>query len=131
VEAATAELPSVMEIGLSYQTPLNDASKLNWTGLFQNNNFSDDEYKLGGEFVYNDLFSLRAGYNYVANRPFDLFKIFARDPVHENIFTGANGWSLGAGVKTSLSDLDLSVNYAFKAAQFFGGNHAIDISLGF
>ena len=120
VKAAAAELPSVMEMGLGYEANMNEAGKLRFTGLFQNNNFADDEYRSGVEYVYDDLVSLRAGYNYIPKNG-DL----------QSIYSGANGWSFGVGVRTLLSDVDLSVDYAFRAVQFFGGNHVFGLILGF
>ncbi|MBI1803721.1 MAG: PorV/PorQ family protein [Ignavibacteriae bacterium] len=121
IKAASAELPSVMEMGIGYEAVLNDASKVRFSGLFQNNNFSNDEYKTGVEYTYNDLFSLRGGYNYVT----------AQEVGRESIYSDAYGWSFGLGVRTQLSDLDISVDYAYRAVQFFGGNHAIGVILGF
>ncbi len=121
IKAASAELPSSMEIGLGYETVLDDANKLRFSGLFQNNNFSNDEYKTGAEYTYNDMFSLRGGYNFVT----------AQESGHKSIYSDAFGWSFGLGVRTNLSDLDLSVDYAYRAAQFFGGNHALGVIIGF
>jgi len=121
VRAASAELPSIMEMGVAYEARVNDANTLRFSGLFQNNNFSNDEYKMGIEYTYSDIVSLRGGYNYVA----------AQEAGSENIFSDAYGWSFGLGVRTPLSDLDLSVDYAYRAVQFFGGNHAVGVTIGF
>ncbi len=121
LKAASAELPSIMEMGLGYEADLNDANKVRFSGLFQNNNFSNDEYKTGFEYTYNDEFSFRYGYNYVA----------AQEAGRESIYSESYGWSFGLGVRTQLSDLNISVDYAYRAAQFFGGNHAFGIILGF
>lgn len=121
VQAASAELPSVMEIGVGYEKSIDDNNKVRLSTQFQNNNFSNDEYKTGAEYIFNDMFSLRGGYNYVAAQK-DGFK---------SIYSDAFGWSFGLGVRTQLSDVDLSVDYAYRAAQFFGGNHVVGVILGF
>ena len=120
VKAAAAELPSVMEMGLGYEANLNEAGKLRFTGLFQNNNFADDEYRGGVEYSYDDLVFLRTGYNYIP-----------KNGEVQNIYSGPNGWSFGFGVHTILSDVDLSVDYGYRAVQFFGGNQVVGLSLGF
>lgn len=121
IDAASAELPSVMEMGLSYDAPVDAQNTLRFSGLFQNNNFSSDEYKMGFEYVYGNEFAARFGYNHVASQ----------QPGQESIFSGSYGWSFGLGFHTALSDLDVSVDYAYRAVQFFGGNHAVGLSLGF
>ncbi len=120
VQAASAELPSVMEIGLGYSSLLTEGSKVNLSGMFQNNNFSEDEYKVGAEYAYNDMVFLRGGYNFVSQQT-----------GRENIFSGAFGWSFGLGFRTMLGDVDASIDYAYRAAEFFGGNNVFGISFGF
>lgn len=120
VQAASAELPSVMEIGLGYSTPLTEGSKMNISGMFQNNNFSEDEYKVGAEYAYNDMMFVRGGYNFVSQQT-----------GRENIFAGAFGWSFGLGFRTMLGDVDASIDYAYRAAEFFGGNNVFGVSFGF
>ncbi len=120
VKAAAAELPSVMEMGLGYEANMNEAGKLRFTGLFQNNNFADDEYRSGVEYAYDDLVFLRAGYNYIP-----------KNGDVQSIYSGPNGWSFGVGVRTLLSDVELSVDYAYRGVQFFGGNHVFGLVLGF
>ena len=49
----------------------------------------------------------------------------------ESIFGGAYSWSFGLGLRSMLGDLDISVDYAYRAVHYFGGNHLIGIILGF
>ncbi len=116
LNAASAELPSTMELGLGYMKSFDESNSLSLSGLFQNNNFSDDEYKLGLEYSYTDLLFLRGGYSY-ASKTTDL----------ENIY----GETYGIGFHKNLGDVDLSIDYAYRAADYFGGNHVFGIILGF
>jgi hypothetical protein len=116
LQAASAELPSIMEIGVGYVKSFDETNALTLTGLFQNNNFSDDEYKFGLEYSYSDLLFLRGGYVQSAKTT-DL----------ESIYSG----TYGIGFHQNLGDVDLSIDYAFRSAEYFGGNHVFGVILGF
>lgn len=116
IEAQTDELPSIIELGASYQYRMEPQSMLTFSTLFQNNNFSDDEYKLGLEYGYDNTFFGRLGYNISP-------ETFAESYIY--------GVSLGAGVHYTFTGLDLSVDYAFRDVKFFTGNHIVSIRLGF
>jgi hypothetical protein len=115
VEAASADLPSTIEIGLGYTRPLNELSALTLTGLFQNNNFSDDEYRFGAEYAYRNLFFVRGGY--------------AFSPVggdHEYVY----GSSAGAGIRTEVAGIEISVDYAYREVRYLKGNHVFSLAMG-
>ena len=116
IQAATDELPSTIELGVAYTYRPQDQHALNISGLFVNNNFSDDEYKLGAEYGFDNRFFLRGGYN------------FSQESVDNSYIYG---FTAGAGVSASMSGLNLSVDYAYRAVDFFQDNHVFAIRLGF
>ena len=116
IEAASDELPSIIEIGIGYSYQLESQSVLALSTLFQNNNLSDDEYKLGLEYGYDNMFFVRGGYS------------LAQETISDSYIYGA---TLGAGVHYGFSGLDFSFDYAYRAAKFFGGTHAFALTLGF
>ncbi|HTY58593.1 MAG TPA: PorV/PorQ family protein [Bacteroidota bacterium] len=117
IEAASFELPSSIEFGLGYKkTFTGDNSVLLSTG-FQSNNFSDDEYKLGLEYAYQDLFFVRGGYDLAQKESTDLAYIF--------------GPTFGAGVHTSLGSTDITFDYAYRSVKVFSANHVFSVKLGF
>lgn len=116
IEAASADLPSTIEIGLGYSMRFSEADRLNLSSTFENNNFSDDEYKLGLEYGFRDFLSFRTG-----------FSFSSESEGQEYIF----GTALGAGVKTLVAGMRISVDYGYRSALYFGGNHVITLSLGF
>ena len=116
LNAASAELPSTMELGLGYAKSFDESNSLSVSGMFQNNNFSDDEYKIGLEYSYSDLLFLRGGYSQAA-----------KTTELESIY----GETYGIGFHKNLGDVDLSIDYAYRAADYFGGNHVFGIILGF
>jgi hypothetical protein len=121
VVSAPFEMPSSMEIGLSYRVPFSESNSLQLGGLFRNNNYQEDEYNLGGEFIFNNMLSLRGGYTF--------------SPQTDNDVVGERGYiydfTLGAGVQKDLSGLMISFDYAYRNAKYFDGNHVITLQLGF
>lgn len=116
IEAAKFDLPSSLEIGLGYSVNINEVNSLELSSSFHNNNFLGDEYKIGAEYVYNNLFFVRAGYDYMADVTED-----------ENIY----GLTAGAGLNYSLGDAAFRLDYAYREAEFFNSNHIFTVTLGF
>jgi hypothetical protein len=117
IKAAPYELPTTLELGVGYVQKFGEKSVVNVSGDFSNNNFSDDEYKLGAEFVYNDMFSARAGYTFA--------------PTIANSSDYLYGYNLGVGVHTTVSGIHMAVDYAYQYTQYFNGNNIVTIALGF
>lgn len=117
VDSAPFELPSTIEFGLGYKAVMGSQSQLLMSSSYQSNNFSDDEYKLGAEYAYDNTFFIRAGWAFAPSIPENSKYIF--------------GPTFGAGVQTNLGDADLGFDYAFRDTEFFSGSHTIAIRLGF
>ena len=117
LESGSFELPSTIEIGASYSRKLSEDNSLTLTSLFQNNNFSEDEYKFGAEYSFQNMFFIRGGWNFAQQS----------SPQIEYIF----GPTFGAGVDYSLTDVRIGVDYAFRHTEYFSGNHVITLRLGF
>ena len=116
IESEASELPSTIEIGLGYQKNFSGKNNLNISSLFQNNNFSNDEYKFGVEYNYDNKFFLRTG------------AIFSSESEYqENIF----GPAFGLGVITNLQNVEIQVDYAYRKLRYFSGNHVFSIILNF
>lgn len=116
VEAATADLPSAIEVGLGYLHRLGDPATVRFSTLFRNNNFSDDQYRFGAEFDYQGRFFLRGGYDYSTE-----------SEGNESIF----GPAFGVGVREIVRTLEIRADYAYRTADFFGGNHVVTVGVGF
>jgi len=117
IDAASFELPSSLELGLSYAYNLANDYKMVVSSAFQNNNFSNDEYKLGYEFVYDDMLFLRGGYAYMGE---------AKDNEYQQFF----GVTAGVGVKVNIG-FEMVVDYAYRAAKFSESNHLIGVKFNF
>jgi len=119
VDAASAELPSEIVMGLTYQRQLDADNSISLSTSFQNNNYTYDDYKVGIEYSFKELLYVRGGY---------LFSPQSTDNT-PNIF---QNYALGFGVNfKEFSNLDLSLDYAYVPVKYFDANHVFSISLGF
>jgi len=124
VTAASFELPSTIELGLAYAVDIGEQNGLNITGMFQNNNFSVDEYKLGAEYNYDNTFFLRGGYNLSESKKNNSLTVTDKTSF-------IYGFTAGAGINYPVGNLDLTFDYAFRAVNFFQNNHVFAVKLGF
>jgi hypothetical protein len=121
IQAATADLPSCIEIGLGYTRKFDEKNGLSIGGSFRNNNYQDDEYNLGAEYEFNDLLFLRGGYTFEPQA--------VKDIAGQNSYP--YDYTLGAGVHVPVGDLDISIDYAYQHVKYFTGNNVFTLRLGF
>jgi hypothetical protein len=117
IDAASFELPSQLEIGLAYSFKFEGSYEAVFASSFQNNNHANDEYKLAGEFNYDDSFFIRGGYNYVSENA---------DDTNQSIW----GPTFGVGLALQVG-VAIYVDYAFRSVDYFDANHMITVKLGF
>ncbi len=117
LDAAPFELPSIVELGLSYEYQVQDIGTLTASYLFQNHNFAADENKVGLEFSFRDMFFLRAGYSMAMNVPSELSYIY--------------GPTFGAGLVENFAGVEFALDYAYRAVDFFNANHVFALRVGF
>ena len=115
-EASEDQLPASVDMGVGYNRVLSEEHKLLTTGLFQHNNFGNDAFKFGMEYLYNDLLALRAGYQF-------LNKTDSEDQLYN--------YTLGAGIIYNVGGIDILFDYAFRNSQYFDGNNIFCLRLGF
>ena len=119
--SADFELPSMLNIGLSYDFLIGASHRLTALGNFTSNSFSQDQVGGGLEYSLNDLFMLRAGYRY---------EFGSEDEVEAPIYTGL---SAGASVSMPLSkenpNTRLSIDYAYRDTKIWDGTHNIGIRI--
>lgn len=117
VEASSADLPSLFEIGLSYRVPMGETQALSVNTLFQHQNYDYDEYRVGAEYIFNNSLVLRAGFEMPSSAEDDTF-----------IF----GTSFGAGLKLNIGAIrDLQLDYAYTGAQYFDALNTFAFKLDF
>jgi hypothetical protein len=106
------ELPSLLNIGLSYDlvTVLPEDHRLSTAATFTSNSFKNDQYRLGLEYSFRELVSLRGGYNLESG--------------NDETSTAISGPSAGFSVNLPLSsESDLGVDYSFRQSESFGLLH--------
>lgn len=118
-EAGSFELPSTIEIGLSYEGMVENNIHYGVNGAFSNNNLYNDEYKLGAEVGYVleevELYG-RFGMGFVPQLESE-----------ETIF----GESFGVGLHWNAPGIQFTVDYAYRSVEFFDGNNVFSIKFGF
>lgn len=118
--AAGFDLPSVLNIGLSYDIRFLDINRVTLMGNFTSNSFSSDQLGAGFEYSMNDRFMLRAAYKH------DLATTL--DPNEKAIYTGL---SAGASIQVPLSrenrDTKFGIDYAYRHTRLWSGTHNIGI----
>lgn len=115
IEAGSFELPSTLEFGVGYRRTFEENTVLLST-TFQNNNYSDDEYKVGAEYAYQDILFLRGGMGFSQKQS-------ETDYIY--------GPTFGAGVHYMVGSIDLTFDYAFRSVDVFDNNHIFSLKLGF
>jgi hypothetical protein len=116
IEAQSDELPSTIELGVSYQHQISEEAFVALSSVFQNNNMSDDDFKLGMEIGFQNTLFLRGGY------------VLSQESVPESHLYGL---TLGAGVQYPIGGLDITFDYAYRYVKYFLGNHMFTVKLGF
>jgi hypothetical protein len=117
IEGATFELPSQLEFGLAYEKRFATDYRFVLASSFQQSNFANDEYKVAGEFAFQETFFLRGGYSYMSE---------ATDINEEQIF----GPTFGAGVKVN-AGFDIGIDYAYRVVEYFDANHVFALKITF
>jgi hypothetical protein len=108
------ELPSLLNIGLTYDLApvLPEDHRLTTAVTFTSNSFKNDQYRLGLEYSFRELVTLRGGYNLESG-------------ADENS-TAISGPSAGFSVNLPLSEgTDFGVDYSFRQSDSFGLLHSI------
>ncbi len=114
-ESAAFELPSNVQFGVSKAWQVGASGNFGLMGVFQNNNFSSDEWRFGAEYNANDVVSLRGGYvaSSQSNYLYD--------------------WSFGAGLAVPIgADAKAHVDYSYgNVSEFFDPMHTFSVQVGF
>jgi hypothetical protein len=118
-EEESFELPLTLTIGLSADV----INLLNSTAASQNHSFLltvdgqtprdfSEQVRIGGEYTFMDMFSLRGGYS-----------------VPRGDFT--EGVSLGGGLNLTVGDIELGADYAYTTYDIFDGVNRVALDIGF
>lgn len=112
-QSAEFELPAFVQLGVSWDAINQDANRAVVSGSFQSNNFSEDEFRGGIEYGYDDMFFLRGGY------------------VATNQDSYMYGLTLGGGVKYSWGQNTITFDYSWVQTEFFDDNQYFTVKFAF
>lgn len=128
VRLAPVDLPALLEMGLAYDFKVNENMGLNLTGTYLNHNYATDEYRVGGEWVFNDLLYLRGGVSLSAplQRPGA-----GNTEINEDTAITDTKPSFGFGVKRDIGNTNFALDYAYRPVEYFGNTQWFTLSLGF
>ncbi len=112
-QSASFELPAFVQFGASWDLVARGENRATAVGSFQANNFSEDEFRGGMEYAYDDMFFLRGGY--VASGQ-DAYMY---------------GLTLGAGLKYSWGQSTISIDYSWVQTEFLDDNQYFTVMFTF
>lgn len=116
------ELPTVLNLGLSYDFYFTDEVYLRALGNFTSNAFSRDQIGGGLELFLLDKFAVRGAYR---------FELDQAGIQSANLYSGL---AFGASIDVPLSKAGATrfgVDYAFRATNTFSGSHNVAVKLTF
>jgi opacity protein-like surface antigen len=124
LDAASFELPSSLELGLSYDYLMGEQYVVRGVGSFVNNNLAENDWRFGVEVGYTgagvQLFG-RGGYG---------FSETDKDANGNEL--NPFGMTLGAGLLYNAPGVNVTVDYAWRdAGEFFSSTNVVSIKLGF
>lgn len=114
-QSAEFELPSSLQLGASWNLlENNELHSMEVSGAFQASSFSNDIFRGGVEYAYNDMFFVRGGYE---------------TSQQSNYMFGA---SFGAGLKVPLGkESSIAFDYSWLDNQFFDAHNYFTVMFAF
>ncbi len=114
------ELPSLISIGAGYDFKLADQHRITLVGSFTSNSFTYDQFGIGAEYSFKEMFSIRGGYLSEKDMGSD-----------EDRLTALSGLNAGASVDIPLGKggKKLGIDYSFRTTEYFDGSHGIGLRL--
>lgn len=121
LESTSFELPSYLQIGVSYDLGISEKQHATVYGTFQGNNFSTDEYRMGAEYLLGEHLALRGGY---------VGQLALKDSNRQGDYLYS--FNYGAGLNFKLGDRPLSFDWAGShVGQFFSDNQQASLKISF
>lgn len=119
--AAAFELPSMLNIGLSYDFIIGEKHRITALGNFTANSFSEDQLGGGLEYGFNSMLMLRGGYRYDFSQ---------RNTVSAPLYTGpCAGASFELPLSKDNKKTRVGIDYAWRHTKIFNGSHNIGVRL--
>jgi hypothetical protein len=122
------ELPTQLSIAAAYDWLFAETNRITIAGNFSSNSFTNDQFTLGLEYGWKEMFMIRAGYTYengIWSK--EGFKDgFLNDDYCMNI---NRGLSAGVSIQVPLSKkengMKFAVDYSYRDTYVFNGTHSV------
>ena len=114
------ELPSLISIGAGYDFKLAEHHRLTAVGSFNSNSFTYDQFGIGLEYSFKELFSLRGGYLTEQD--------IGNDEDRLTALSGLNG-GLSIDIPLGKGGKKLGIDYSYRSTEFFDGSHGLGLRL--
>ena len=112
------ELPSLLNIGLSYDLPmLPEDHRVSTSGTFTSNSFQKDQFRFGLEYAFRDLVMLRGGY------------VYQEGITNSSYEATMSGPCAGLSVELPMGDSTFGIDYSYRDSQVFQGTHSIGVRI--
>lgn len=118
------EMPSLVNISLAYDFELAEDHKLTAAGSFTSNSFIRDQFGIGLEYGFRNLFMLRGAYT---------FDKEDKNAITDMRISSLMGPSAGITFQVPLgksNNKTLGLDYSFRATETFDGTHTFGARLG-
>lgn len=130
--ASPYPLPITFRLGAAYDLIDFRTSKMTMEidGVHWNDNFEQGNF--GVEYIWNNLFSLRAGYSYMPEQPVKWLPIERKGQNNWTTRTHTDaGFTAGMGLKYNLGGMKASFDYAYNAYRFLNDVNQFTFILSF
>jgi hypothetical protein len=118
---ASFDLPSYLQIGVSYDVRMSSERHATVFGTFEGNNFGTDEYRVGAEVPVGNFLALRGGF--VGQMP-----VNASDRQENYLYS----YTYGAGLHFTLGDRPFAFDWAgTHLGDFFDDNQQVSLHISF
>ena len=117
------ELPTLLNIGVSYDFYFGEENYLRAIANFTSNAFSRDDFGIGAEFSFRNMVVLRAAYKKSLDAD--------QKGIEDNLYTGlAAGISIDVPLKRAGNRV-IGIDYAYRTTNPFRGTHNFSLRMGF
>ncbi len=114
------ELPSLVNIGASYDFKPAELHRITAVGSFTSNSFTYDNFGIGAEYSFKEMFSVRGGYL--------IEKDMTSDEDRKTALTGLNA-GLSVDIPLGKGGKKIGFDYSYRSTAYFDGSHGIGVRL--
>ncbi len=122
LDMGAAELPTSLNMGITYDYRLDRLQTLKVSGVYANNSYAIDQAGVGLEYAFKKMVFLRGGYS-LPFYPEDYPEGYKDD--------GQFGATFGMGLALPMGDSSLMIDYAYRNMDLFDANQYFSIGFSF